>query len=83
MHFVKGLRILALFNKVRFPSYLPKYEVTTLFIAQVRLNSNKLVLPYSLVLLCSRAYKKGHKQIKITIPPILVGNKIKEIKIVP
>lgn len=68
---------------IRFPSYLPEDEVTTLSIAQLRLNSNKLVLHYSWVLPCSRAYKKGHKPIKITIPPILVGNKIKEIKIAP
>ena len=64
-------------KKCRIPHYLPKDGFTTLVIGFVRLKGNKLVLPYSNI------FKKEHKPIDITIPPILVGEKIKEIRIIP
>lgn len=59
------------------PHYLPKDGFTTLVIGFVRLNGNKLILPYS------QTFKKSHKLIEITIPPILAHKKIKEIRIIP
>ena len=59
------------------PKYLPKDGYTTLVIGLVRLNGNKLILPYS------NAYKKTHKCVEITIPPILIDKKVKEIRIIP
>ena len=59
------------------PKYLPKDGFTTLIIGFVRLNGNKLILPFS------QSYKKTHKPIEIAIPPILLNKKIKEIRIIP
>ena len=59
------------------PNYLPKDGYTTLVIGFVRLKGNKLILPYS------NAYKKTHKCVEITIPPILLDKTIKEIRIIP
>ena len=59
------------------PYYLPKDGYTTLIIAFVRLNGNKLILPFS------NSFKKTHKPIEITIPPILLDKTIKEILIIP
>lgn len=63
--------------KVKLPSYLPKNSFTTLVIGFVRLNEDTLVIPYS------NSFKKNHKKILIKIPPILLGKKIKEIRIIP
>ncbi len=75
---------------IKLPAYLPKDGFMTLVIGFVRLKGNKLVLPLS------NAYKKekdksddGNKQVKkhvsveITIPPVLVNKKMKEIRIIP
>ena len=59
------------------PRYLPKDGYTTLVIGFVRLNGHKLILPYS------NAYRKTHKRVEITIPPILLDKKVKEIRIIP
>ena len=59
------------------PNYLPKDGYTTLDIGFVRFHGNKLILPYS------NAYKKTHKSVEITIPPILLDKIIKEIRIIP
>lgn len=59
------------------PHYLPKDGFTTLVIGFVRLNGNKLILPYS------NTFKKTHKPLEIKIPPILVDKHIKEIRIIP
>ena len=59
------------------PHYLPKEGFTTLVIGFVRLNGNKLIVPFS------NMYKKSHSPIEITIPPILVDKHIKEIRIIP
>ena len=61
----------------RLPHYLPKDGYTTLVIGFVRLNGNKLVLPYS------RSFAKDHNPVEFTLPPILLDKKIKEIRIIP
>ena len=61
----------------RLPHYLPKDGYTTLVIGFVRLNSNKLILPFS------NSFKKTHKSVEITIPPVLLDKKVKEIRIIP
>ena len=65
------------FKDIKLPHYLPKNGHTTLVIGFVRLKGNKLVLPYS------NKFKKTHKSIEITIPPILLDKKVKEIRIIP
>lgn len=65
------------FKDCKLPRYLPKDGYTTLVIGFVRLNGNKLILPFS------NSFKKTHKPVEITIPPILVDKKIKEIRIIP
>ncbi len=64
-------------DKVRLPYYLLKDGYTTLVIGFVRLSGNKLLLPFSY------SYRKTHDNIEITIPPILLDKKIKEIRIIP
>ena len=59
------------------PRYLPKDGYTTLVIGFVRLKDNKLILPYS------NSFKKTHKAVEITVPPILLDKKIKKIRIIP
>ena len=65
------------FRDCKLPHYLPKDGFTTLVIGFVRLNGNKLILPYS------NMFKKTHKPVEIKIPSILDGKKIKEIRIIP
>ena len=65
------------FKDCKLPHYLPKDGYTTLIIGFVRLNRNKLILPYS------NSYKKTHKCVEITIPPILLDKNVKEIRIIP
>ena len=59
------------------PHYLPKDGYTTLVIGFVRLNGNKLILPFS------NNLKKTHKVVEITIPPVLLDKKVKEIRVLP
>ena len=61
----------------RLPRYLSKDGYTTLVIGFVRLKGNKLILPYS------NSFRKTHKAVEITIPPILLDKKVKEIRIIP
>lgn len=61
----------------KLPGYLPKDGYTTLVIGFVRLNGNQLVIPYS------NSFRKEHAPVSIAIPPKLVGEKIKEIRIIP
>ena len=61
----------------RLPRYLPKDGYQTLIIGFVRLNGNKLIIPYS------NSFRKKHSDISIRIPPILLDKKIKEIRIIP
>ena len=65
------------FKDCKLPHYLPKDGYTTLIIGFVRFNGNKLVLPFS------NSFKKTHKSVEITIPPILLDKTIKEIRIIP
>ena len=65
------------FKDCKLPHYLPKDGYATLVIGFVRLKGNKLILPFS------NTYKKTHKSIEITIPPILLDKKVKEIRIIP
>ena len=65
------------FKDIKLPKYLPKDGFTTLIIGFVRINRNKLVIPYS------NSFKKEHKSIEINIPSKLVDKKIKEIRVIP
>lgn len=65
------------FKDCKLPRYLPKDGYTTLVIGFVRLNGNKLILPFS------NNFKKTHKFVEITIPPVLLDKKVKEIRILP
>ena len=65
------------FKDCKLPHYLPKDGYTTLVIGFVRLNGNKLVLPFS------NSFKKSHPPVEITIPPVLLDKKVKEIRIIP
>lgn len=65
------------FKDCKLPHYLPKDGYTTLIIGFVRFNGNKLILPFS------NSFKKTHKPVEITIPPILLDKTIKEIRIIP
>jgi len=65
------------FKDCKLPHYLPKDGYTTLVIGFVRLNGNKLILPFS------NTFKKTHKSVSITIPPVLRDKKVKEILIKP
>lgn len=65
------------FKDCKLPHYLPKNGYTTLVIGFVRLNGNKLILPFS------NGFKKTHKSVEITIPPVLLDKIVKEIRIIP
>ena len=65
------------FKDCKLPNYLSKDGYTTLIIGFVRLNGNKLILPFS------NTYKKTHQSVEIAIPPVLLDKKIKEIRIIP
>ena len=65
------------FRDCKLPHYLPKDGYTTLVIGFVRLSGNKLILPFS------NSFKKTHKPVEITIPPVLLDKKVKEIRIIP
>ena len=64
-------------SSVKLPQYLPKDGFTALIIGFVRLNGNRFTIPYS------NGFRKGHKTITITIPPILQDKNIKEIRVLP
>ena len=65
------------FKDCKLPHYLLKDGYATLVIGFVRLNGNKLILPFS------NSFKKTHKSVEITIPPVLLDKKVKEIRILP
>ncbi len=56
---------------------IANYRIIFQKTAFVRLNGNKLILPYS------NTFRKTHKPVEIRIPPILADKKIKEIRIIP
>ena len=65
------------FKDIKLPKYLAKDGFTTLVIGFVRLKDDTLTVPYS------NSFRKTYKEIKIKLPPVLKGRKIKEIKIIP
>ena len=64
-------------KKIKLPKYLDKDGFTTLVIGFVRLKEDMLIVPYS------NSFKKTHQEVKIKLPPVLKGKKIKEIRIIP
>ena len=64
-------------GKIKLPNYLDKDGFTTLVIGFVRLKDDMLIVPYS------NSFKKTHQEVKIKLPPVLKGKKIKEIRIIP
>lgn len=64
-------------SAVKIPHYLPKDGYTTLIVQEFAINNSIFVLPYS------RSYNKEHEKVKIKVPPILEGRKVKEIRIIP
>ena len=65
------------FKDIKLPKYLAKDGFTTLVIGFVRLKDGILIVPYS------NSFKKTHQEVKIKLPPVLKGKKIKEIRIIP
>lgn len=65
------------YRDIRLPQYLRKEGYFTLVIGFVRLNENKLLVPFS------NTFRKTHRKIEITIPPILSDKQVKEIRIIP
>lgn len=65
------------YRDIKLPRYLKKNGYFTLVIGFVRLNGNKLIIPMS------NSFRKTHKKIEITLPPILLDKKVKEIRIIP
>ena len=65
------------FKDIKLPKYLAKDGFTTLVIGFVRLKNGMLIIPYS------NLFKKTHQEVKIKLPPVLKGKKIKEIRIIP
>ncbi|QUB94806.1 transposase [Leptotrichia sp. oral taxon 218] len=65
------------FKDIKLPKYLAKDGFTTLVIGFVRLKDDILTVPYS------NSFKKTHQEVKIKLPPVLKGKKIKEIRIIP
>jgi len=65
------------YSNIKLPHYMGKNGYATLVIGFVRLNNNRLIIPYS------QSFKKEHKSIIINVPPILHDKKIKEIRIIP
>lgn len=65
------------YKDIKLPHYLRKEGYYSLTIGFVRVSNNILVLPMS------NSYRKEHSKVEITIPPMLVGKKIKEIRIIP
>ena len=64
-------------KKIKLPKYLAKDGFTTLVIGFVRLKDGILIVPYS------NSFRKTHQEVKIKLPPVLKGKKIKEIRIIP
>lgn len=65
------------YKDIHISHYLPKDGFATLIIGFVRLNGNKLNIPYS------NSYKKTHKPVEITISPNIADKEVKEIRIIP
>ena len=67
------------FKNIRLPNYLPKNGYSSLIIAQFSIkDDNILTIPYSRSFMC-----RYETTVKVKIPKVLVGKKIKEIRIIP
>jgi len=67
------------FKHIRLPNYLPKNGYSSLIIAQFSIkDDNILTIPYSRSFMC-----RYETTVKVKIPKVLVGKKIKEIRIIP
>ena len=64
-------------SAAKIPHYLPKDGFATLVVQEFAIRDGIFVLPYS------RAYNKDHSKVKIKVPLILEGRKVKEIRIIP
>ena len=62
---------------VKIPHYLAKDGFASLVIQQFKIENQIFTLPYS------RQYGKEHLKISIKVPPVLVGKKVKFVKIIP
>lgn len=62
---------------VKIPYYLPKDGYAPLVIQQFTIRNQVFTLPYS------RKYGAEHSKIRVKVPPILEGKKVKFIKIIP
>lgn len=65
------------YQDIRLPKYLPKDGFATLVIQMFVIKDGMFTLPYS------QGYKKSHEPVKIKVPPVLSGKKVKEIRIIP
>jgi transposase, IS605 OrfB family, central region len=65
------------YQDIRLPKYLPKDGFATLVIQMFVIKDGMFTLPYS------QGYKKSHEPVKIKVPPVLSGRKVKEIRIIP
>ena len=65
------------YRDIRLPQYLRKEGYCTLVIGFVRLNGNRLLVPFS------NSFRKTHRKIEITVPPLLKDKTVKEIRIIP
>ena len=67
------------FNHIRLPNYLPKDGYSSLIIARFNIKGEGiLTIPYS-----NTFKKKYESRVRVKIPKILEGKKIKEIRIIP
>ena len=62
---------------VKIPHYLPKDGFAPLVIQQFTIRNHTFALPYS------KRYGAEHEKISVKVPPILEGQKVKFVKIIP
>lgn len=75
--FFGSLRSKNVTHRVSIPHYLPKDGYNQLVIQQISINKDRFQFPYS------REYTKNHEKFSIKIPTVLIGKKVKEIKVIP
>lgn len=65
------------FNLVSLPKYLEKEGWFSLIIPRINIKNGSFAVPMS------REFKREHGEIRFTIPPNIIGKKIKEVRIHP
>lgn len=65
------------FKDIQLPHYLDKESYFTIIIPRFKINNNKVAIPMSL------AFKKEFGELSITVPPKILNETIKEIRIHP